>query len=213
MSIFHRITKFQSVILIIAIVIFVVLFSGVMNNTYWVHNLDNTIIAFVRPNFPGWKTAFFTRFTVLFNTVPIILYLVVGTAVLALRQRIRASLFFVFTTAFGNLLNSLVKHFVSRPRPSYHQLMHYTGYSFPSGHSIASVLLLGSLMVLAHYYIRNRSYRLIIYIVFIFLIMLVGYSRIYVGVHYPSDVLAGYALGTIVVVLGDLFFGMERYQI
>jgi undecaprenyl-diphosphatase len=118
--------------------------------------------------------------------------------------------FFLFTPVLGTILNSVIKALVKRPRPSFDPLMHYGGYSFPSGHSSGAVLVLGCVMVLISSFMIKRQRCYVINIVIFIFILLVGYSRIYVGVHYPSDVLAGFCLGYIVVFVGQTVFGYHH---
>ncbi|MCD2257149.1 phosphatase PAP2 family protein [Agrilactobacillus fermenti] len=101
----------------------------------------------------------------------------------------------------GNLLNHGVKLLIQRQRPALTQLVPQGGYSFPSGHSANAVLLYGSLLFIAWYFIRQRKNRILLSLFVIFWIFLVGCSRIYLQVHFPSDVLAGWslALGNLIV--------------
>lgn len=96
----------------------------------------------------------------------------------------------------GMLLNVLLKNIFQRPRPSLEEpLLMVNTYSFPSGHAVAATLFYG---VLAAYLISRTSawrWRVLIAALAVCLTALVGLSRIYLGVHYPSDVLAGMAEG------------------
>ena len=109
------------------------------------------------------------------------------------RQRLEAG---VLTIAcVGTLvLNQGMKVVFARPRPTlWPPLIHEVSYGFPSGHAFGSSVLYGFLAyVLAYRYPRqSRS----IYGVSIGLIALIGFSRLYLGVHYPTDILAGYLVG------------------
>lgn len=96
----------------------------------------------------------------------------------------------------GMLLNVLMKTIFQRQRPSLHEsLVSFTGYSFPSGHTMAATVLLGAIAVLA---VRKlKSFNLQVFTVLIagLAILFVGFSRIYLGAHYLSDVLAAMAEG------------------
>ncbi|MGN0702505.1 MAG: phosphatase PAP2 family protein [Lentihominibacter sp.] len=95
-----------------------------------------------------------------------------------------------------SLLNKLIKHLVLRPRPDqiYHIIVQ-GGYSFPSGHSIISMFSFGLLLWLINRNVAEKKLRIVLSAVMIFLMFGIGLSRIYCGVHYPSDVLAGWCLG------------------
>ena len=103
---------------------------------------------------------------------------------------------------FVTVLNKSIKHAVHRPRPS--DVMHLVnegGFSFPSGHSITSMFVYGLLIYLVRKNVKNRKIADLLTIVFAVPLILIGPSRIYLGVHYPTDVLAGWCLGAAVVVI------------
>ena len=98
------------------------------------------------------------------------------------------------------LMTFILKHIFVRNRPDHLRLIKQGGYSFPSGHSMISVCVYGYLLYLV-LKIKNKLLKYILASLLIFLIISIGISRIYVGVHYPTDVLAGYSLGVIEVIL------------
>lgn len=91
-------------------------------------------------------------------------------------------------------LNLLLKNILQRPRPMEYRLMDETGYSFPSGHSMVSMAFYGFLIYLIYRYIKNKSMKYILISLLCILIIFIGISRIYLGVHYTSDVLAGFLI-------------------
>ena len=93
-------------------------------------------------------------------------------------------------------LNSLIKHIIRRPRPSVKHLIKQGGFSFPSGH--AMICLYGYLLYLVHIKIKNKWLKLLLEILLLFIIISIGLSRIYVGVHYPTDIIAGYCLAYVI---------------
>jgi undecaprenyl-diphosphatase len=89
-----------------------------------------------------------------------------------------------------------VKMEFRRPRPTlFHPLLHETGYSFPSGHSLISIVIYGLLGYFIMHLFKARAARITVAILTVLLVLLVGLSRIYVGVHFPTDVLAGWTAG------------------
>ncbi len=90
-----------------------------------------------------------------------------------------------------SILNQIVKLIVHRSRPDGYRLIAESGYSFPSGHSMTSMAFYGFLIYLTYKFIKGKSLKWFICIVLSLLIILIGYSRIYLGVHYASDVIAG----------------------
>lgn len=104
------------------------------------------------------------------------------------------------------ILNRLLKVIIARPRPNILRIVQETGYSFPSGHSMISMGFYGLLIYLAYRNIKNkkRKYPLIIFLAL--LILLIGISRIYLGVHYATDVIGGFVIGFIYLVVFIKYF-------
>lgn len=95
------------------------------------------------------------------------------------------------------LLNIVIKNIVGRPRPIGHNLITEGGYSFPSGHSMISMAVYGFLIYYIYKNVNNKLWKWILIIILSLLILIIGFSRIYLGVHYASDVLAGFLLALI----------------
>lgn len=89
-------------------------------------------------------------------------------------------------------INQILKRIVQRPRPTEYRIIEETGYSFPSGHSMVSMAFYGYLIYLIYKYVKNKYLKWISIILLSILICSIGISRIYLGVHYTSDVLGGF---------------------
>lgn len=95
------------------------------------------------------------------------------------------------------VLNTVLKEIVQRPRPEGFRLISETGYSFPSGHSMVAMAFFGLLIWMVWRYHRRDVMRVVWCVVFGLVIVMVGVSRIYLGVHYASDVLAGFCVSLV----------------
>ncbi|HEY2733427.1 MAG TPA: phosphatase PAP2 family protein [Polyangiales bacterium] len=116
-------------------------------------------------------------------------------AALANKQRLSA-LHLLIASSGAALFNLGLKALVTRPRPTeVLRLVNVAGYSYPSGHSMGSAAILSTFAMVSWRYVRRPIHRLAITLIALGLIGLIGMSRIYLGVHYPSDVAAGIALG------------------
>ena len=118
-------------------------------------------------------------------------------AVFLIRGWRRGALLVVLTLAGAWVLDTGLKLFFARARPVpfYDYYPAPSSYSFPSGHALFSVCFFGGLAVLLTHRIRSRVAQVAVWLVAVAVILLIGGSRVYLGVHYPTDVVGGYAVG------------------
>jgi undecaprenyl-diphosphatase len=125
---------------------------------------------------------------------------VVLVLALVLARRLRASLFAAMATVGSMLLNLAAKHVFARVRPSlWESIAPETTFSFPSGHAMGSITL-AWVVVLLWWQLespRARVFRWPVAVLALLFTLAVGLSRIYLGVHYPSDILAGWTAATV----------------
>lgn len=100
----------------------------------------------------------------------------------------------IFNLSIITMLNVLLKRIVQRPRPEEFRIINETGYSFPSGHSMVSMAFYGYLIYLIYKNFKNKYLKWFLITVLGSLIISIGISRIYLGVHYTSDVLSGFLI-------------------
>lgn len=101
----------------------------------------------------------------------------------------------------STLLNQILKYVVQRPRPEGYMIINENGYSFPSGHSMISMAFYGLIIYLIWKKMKNVKLKYLLCGLFSILIPLIGFSRIYLGVHYASDVIGGFAISIAYLVL------------
>ena len=138
-------------------------------------------------------TSFMSGITLLGSTrVLLVLGAIVVIAFLFFRWR-RETLFFLVTMGGASLLNRVLKLSFQRPRPQpYFDLVAPASYSFPSGHALLSFCFYGAIAFVVAAHLRRSSQRMVVWLLTAVLVLLVGISRIYLGVHYASDVIAGF---------------------
>lgn len=126
----------------------------------------------------------------------------------------RGVLLVVITMAGAGLLDTLLKLMFGRTRPApFFDYPLPQSLSFPSGHAFFSASFLGGFAVLISGRIRSGALRVLLWVATVGLILLIGFSRVYLGVHYPSDVLAGYAVAVVwvtAVAIGDRLASHRR---
>lgn len=108
------------------------------------------------------------------------------------------------------LLNVMVKVIVGRERPEVLRLVLEDGYSFPSGHAMVSTGFYGLLIYITYKKIKNKTIRNLIIAILSLLIILIGLSRIYLGAHYATDVLGGFIIGTIYLIIFIKIMGRKK---
>ena len=95
---------------------------------------------------------------------------------------------------FDVLLNQILKYIFCRPRPSVEHLVHASGYSFPSGHTMIAMMLYGFLLYVVYTKMKHPL-KNVLYMILLFLIVCIPISRIYLGVHYATDIVGGLIVG------------------
>ncbi len=148
--------------------------------------LYNSIIYF-RNDF---SDTLFKTITFFGNTIPVLCITIL--LLIFLNKKEKNILGLSVLTIF--LSNQLLKHTIRRIRPDHIRLIKQTGFSYPSGHAMISIALYGFLIYYVYKHINNKYLKVFLMSFLILLIIGIGCSRIYVGVHYPSDVLGGYCL-------------------
>ena len=186
---------------------FIALSSEVMEGD--TRRFDEAILVFLRtpgdlsdPIGPIWVELMMKDITSLGGTTVLTILTMAAAGYALVRGRRRMALFIILAVAGGSLLSNSLKLLFSRPRPDLvgHGVDVFT-MSFPSGHAMLSAvtyLTLGTMLARMDATLSGRTY---IMCLATFLTVVVGTSRVYLGVHYPTDVLAGWALGAAWAIL------------
>lgn len=187
--------KRKNILLISLISLFILITILVItNNTEFV---DSRIYKFVI----GFQNKSLTNFFKLITKLSEVVFLVIFVLLILLFLRNKDSIFIIFNLIFIRLLNYIVKIIIRRDRPSILRLIKIGEYSYPSGHAMISMGVYGYLIYLIYKKVNNKYLKYLGISIFSILIILIGISRIYLGVHYFSDVVAGYILSLIYLII------------
>lgn len=150
-------------------------------------------------------TYFFSHMTNIFGDKGgIIVAILLALVLYLLFKQKEATIWFAATVVLSLALNTVIKVIIGRERPDIHRLAAFAneaGKSFPSGHSIFATIIFGSIFFICLGKLKNRSSKILLGILCIILIALVMFSRIFVGVHYPSDTIGGFLEGISILLL------------
>jgi undecaprenyl-diphosphatase len=173
------------------------------------HGFDDTLLLALRtpgdlskPIGPLWLEAVFRDISSLGSPTVVTLITALALGYLLLERKFSAAVLVLLSVSGAALMNTVVKDLVGRPRPDIvGHLVDVHTLSFPSGHAALSAvtyLTLGALIGRQH---ESRRVRVYVIAMAILVTLLVGCSRVYLGVHWPTDVLAGWCVGSIWAVL------------
>lgn len=167
------------------------------------HAFDTRILLALRvdgrpdqPLGPPWLELAMRDISSFASTTVLLLVMAAAVAYLLAVGRRATALFVLFVLGGGQLLTSLLKLAVDRPRPELvSHLVEVLTLSFPSGHAMGAALTYGTLGVLAAGIAPTRAAKVCLLSLAVAVTLLVGVSRVYLGVHWPSDVMAGWCAG------------------
>lgn len=204
----------------LACVGFAFLFLGLFLKVTWelhedigLDSLDRKILVFISNHRITALNGSAVDVTALGSPIVITLFTWVGIVLLWLRRDRRGCAYLAVGSAGAGLGTFIMKHFFSRARPSVvTRLVEVNGFSYPSGHSLAATSFYLLLMFLAWRYDSSWKGRVAVSFCVALLIAGVCFSRLYLGVHYPSDVLSGICLGGAWVFLLTAYFSRSESQ-
>lgn len=161
--------------------------------------IDKEIYKLVILNFRTEPLTAFMKIITNFASVYTILAITLGALLLIKNKKIGTCI--TINLLIVTILNQVLKIIIQRPRPEGYRLITENGYSFPSGHSMVSMAFYGLIIYLIWNLVKNKKVKYISCGLLGILIPLIGFSRIYLGVHYASDVIGGFLISIAYLLL------------
>lgn len=159
-------------------------------------SVDGTVVVWLHTHATGFTTGLLSTVTRLGGAQVLLAVTLVAALVLLLRRQVAHAALMGAALAGGEGLNWALKAAFERPRPSFSDpLATAAGFSFPSGHAMVSVTVYGALAFVAAASVGSRRAQVLVVVPALALVLAIGFSRVYLGVHYASDVLAAYIAG------------------
>lgn len=180
--------KFRIIIVCLCLLLFSVILFSVCK--YGVLDIDNNVYNFISKNIMNDTLSSILKCVTHLGGVAFIVLLGVLCFMFCKKNR----WFITFDLVGCTVINQTIKHIVRRPRPNVLRLVEESGYSFPSGHSMISVAFYGLVIYFVYKNINNKYLKWSLITLLSLLILTIGFSRIYVGVHYFTDVVGGFFL-------------------
>lgn len=160
--------------------------------------IDREVYEFIYASESFITTALMLGFTQLGEVLSMIVMSLILISILMLYKLKIHTLFILISMIASSILIPVLKNSFDRERPSMLRLIEISGFSFPSGHAMGSTIFFGSLAtIIKHTDLNNKALLMTVCATFI---LMISSSRVYLGVHYPTDVLAGVVIGLAVVV-------------
>ena len=175
-------------------------------------SFDQPIQTAIRGDLPETLTLLFRAITHLIDIPVIISWVLIVAFIFYRKQWKMESYLMLGNLTLAGILIVTFKNIYQRPRPEILHLVEEKGFSFPSGHSLAVTIMVGTLIVILSQRIKNTVWRKIVQILLSLYIVSVLVSRIYLGVHYPSDVIASLCVGLGVLFMEFPFYDKLRFQ-
>lgn len=173
---------------------------------------DQPIQTAIRGDLPDFLTILFRTITHLIDIPVIITWVLIVAFIFYRKQWKLESYLMLGNLILAGILIVTFKNIYQRPRPEILHLVEEKGFSFPSGHSLAVTIMVGTLIVIFSQRIKNQLWKRIVQILLGLYLVSVLISRVYLGVHYPSDVLASLCVGLGVLFIEFPFYDKLRFQ-
>lgn len=195
----------KTIILFVSLILFIFLTYNIFNNK--IAFIDSYIEGIILSIRNDKLTDFMTIITNISSAYALI---VITILLLILIKNKKIPILITFNLIFSFLTSQLIKIILRRDRPIDISLVNAVGFSYPSGHSMVSMAYFGFIAYLVYKYIDNTIVKVILIITLFISIIAIGFSRIYLGVHYFSDVLGGFLLSISYLML---FININKFNL
>lgn len=195
----------KTIILFVSLILFIFLTYNIFNNKIaFIDSYIEGIILSIR------NDKLTDIMTIITNISSAYALIVITILLLILIKNKKIPILITFNLIFSFLTSQLIKIILRRDRPVNISLVNAMGFSYPSGHSMVSMAYFGFIAYLVYKYIDNTIVKVILIITLFVSIFAIGFSRIYLGVHYFSDVLGGFLLSISYLML---FININKFNL
>lgn len=167
-------------------------------NSIFIRDIDKSLLEYLISHTQYGAVIFFELVTVMANWQTIVLVSLI--LLFSVRDKLMV-IFISLASGITFMFNETLKSMFERLRPNVMQLTYATGYSMPSGHALISTVFYGLIILFITPNIKDKKYRMLTQILLTILIILICFSRVYLRVHYLSDVIAGMSLGLMIIII------------
>ena len=192
----------KNIIIIVLSLLFVIL--CILVKLDLLSNIDESVYKFITSNMNDTTTNIYKVITFFVSTIFMVgLFVLILVLFIIIKKNIYGYII-SGTLIFSTIMNNVIKVIIRRERPIY-MIVRETTFSFPSGHTMASVSMYGILIYLINKSNMNKKLKIILSIILGMIPLMVATSRIYLGAHYFSDILGAIMLATIVLLISTKY--------
>lgn len=176
-------------------------------------DFDKTIISAVQGLEAPWLTVIMRFFTWVGSAYVVAPVTLIGILLLYFKLNRHAQAYLLTVVIVGTVtLNGLLKIYFKRERPEIHRILDANGFSFPSGHTMMAFSLYAILGYIIWRNVKTRAGRFIIVLLATVMTVLIGGSRIYLGVHFPSDIVGGLLASGLWVTISIMVYSFFQHR-
>ena len=184
-------------------IISLILISLFLLISLWIINIDNNFLdKNIYDLIISIKSPLATKFFKIITSLAGVPFMLIISIIIIFIKKLKQNRYFIILNLFNDVvLNTLLKLIFKRERPIDIMLIEESGYSFPSGHTMIATIFYGFVIYLIGKSNLSKKNKIFINTLLSTLILLIGASRIYLGVHFATDVIASYLIGILYLIL------------